>query len=61
MKCIRNGDVIQRVSDQEAVLQVKKGWSYCPKADYKKAHPDKKGPAPRKKDPKAEKQADILA
>jgi len=38
MKCIKNGNKIERVSDEEAHKRVtKQGWKYCPKAEYKAA------------------------
>jgi hypothetical protein len=36
MKCIKKGDEIRRVSDQDADLKVKvHGWSFVPKAEWK--------------------------
>ena len=35
MKCIKSGEKIRRVSDQEASALVKKGWAYCPKKLWK--------------------------
>lgn len=36
MKCIKRGDKIIRVSDEEAVIKIRDGWQYCPKSEYKK-------------------------
>lgn len=35
MKCIKRGEEIKRVGDQEANQAVKNGWSFCPKAEWK--------------------------
>ena len=36
MKCIKKGDEIRRVSDQDADLKVKvHGWTFAPKAEWK--------------------------
>jgi hypothetical protein len=36
MKCIKKGDEIRRVSDQDADNKVKvHGWSFAPKAEWK--------------------------
>ncbi len=36
MKCIKKGDEIRRVSDQDADLKVKvHGWSFIPKSEWK--------------------------
>jgi len=38
MKCIRKGDLVRRVKDQEAISLVdNKGWKFCPKEDWKAA------------------------
>ena len=47
MKCVKMGDVVERVADQEAVKRVGSGWSYAKKAEYKKAHPGKAKQAPK--------------
>jgi len=36
MKCIKKGKEIKRVRDNDATVQVKNGWSYCPKHEWKK-------------------------
>lgn len=37
MKCIKKaGEKIRRVSDREAADNVKAGWNYCPKGEWKK-------------------------
>ena len=36
MKCIKKDKTIRRVSDSEASKAVTKGWSYCPKIEWKK-------------------------
>jgi hypothetical protein len=41
MKCVKMGDVVERVSEETARTRVKAGWVYCPKADWRKAHPGK--------------------
>ena len=35
MKCIKKGDEVRRVKDQEAAELVAKGWKYCPKKEWK--------------------------
>ena len=35
MKCVKSGDVIKRVNEDEASTLVKSGWEYCPKSQYK--------------------------
>lgn len=35
MKCIKHGDEIRRVSDEQATEKVKNGWQYCPKSEWK--------------------------
>jgi len=37
MKCIKNGSTIKRVKEDVAAKQVKAGWSYCSKAEWKEA------------------------
>lgn len=55
MKCIKNNDRIERVSDGEAEKRVKAGtWAYCDKTSWKKA---KRG-AKEAEAPKAPKKAD---
>ena len=36
MKTIKNGKKVKRVSDEEAKAMTKKGWSYCPKEEWRK-------------------------
>jgi hypothetical protein len=36
MKTIKKGKSIKRVSDKDAKQQVKSGWKYCPKHEWKK-------------------------
>lgn len=36
MKCIKHGDKIIRVSDNEAITKVRDGWMYVSKSEYKK-------------------------
>jgi len=38
MKTIKRGDVVRRVTDEEAAFLTKKEWDYCPKAEHKKTH-----------------------
>ena len=35
MKCIKKGDVIKRVTEDESKKAVKTGWSYIPKTAWK--------------------------
>lgn len=35
MKCVISGDVIKRVSNEDATKLVKNGGAYCPKWKYK--------------------------
>ena len=36
MKCIKKGEQIKRVKDQEALEMVEsEGWEYCPKSEWK--------------------------
>ena len=37
MKCVKNGTVIKRVSNDVAAFLVGKGWSYISKAEWKLA------------------------
>jgi len=36
MKCVKHGDKIIRVSNNEAARKVSSGWFYVPKSAYKK-------------------------
>jgi len=36
VKTVRRETEIKRVGNEEAAKLVKKGWSYCPKADWKR-------------------------
>jgi len=36
MKCVKNGEEIRKVKDENAVKLVKEGWNYCPKHEWKK-------------------------
>ena len=36
MKTVQKGQEVKRVSDAEASDMTKKGWSFCPKAVWKK-------------------------
>lgn len=38
MKCIKLNEEIRKVSNEEAIDMVKKGWAYCAKSYYKKLH-----------------------
>lgn len=43
-KCIKKGDVINRVSNENAFALVKKGWEFCPRSEWKlKVRDSKKG------------------
>jgi hypothetical protein len=35
MKTVKKAKVIKRVKDKQALELVKKGWAYCPKAEWK--------------------------
>lgn len=35
MKCVKKGDVIKRVSNDDANRMVDEGWQYCSKNDYR--------------------------
>jgi hypothetical protein len=39
-KCIRKGDEVKRVKDDEAEEFIKKGWKYIPKGEYKRLKGD---------------------
>ena len=41
MKTIKQGDVIMRKSNDEAIVLVKSGWAYCPKKEWKASVRDK--------------------
>ena len=42
MKCIKHGEQIKRVSDEQAFEMVaNKGWAYCPKSEWKEKVRDK--------------------
>lgn len=36
MKCVKKDEVIKKVSDQLALELSQKGWTYCPKSEWKK-------------------------
>ena len=37
MKCVRDGDMIRRVRNEEALdLFLRQGWVYCSKTEWKK-------------------------
>ena len=36
MKTITNGVIVKRCDDVTAAKNVKKGWKYCPKSEWKK-------------------------
>ena len=36
MKTITNGVIVKRCDDVTAAQNVKKGWKYCPKSEWKK-------------------------
>jgi len=42
MKCIKKGAVIKRVANEQAYEEVKKGWNFCPKSEWKATLPKKK-------------------
>ena len=44
MKTIKKGKKIKRVSDKDAVEQVKLGWKYCPKSEWREKVRDAKKP-----------------
>ena len=45
MKVVGKGSDLKKVTDVEAAVLVKAGWAYRTKSEYKKAFPEKKGPA----------------
>lgn len=68
MKCIKNGNEVRRVTDEQATEMVAKGsWAYCPKSEWKvvkgskatevaeHAQPSEKKKKHRKEGKKAEK------
>ena len=44
MKTIKKGKKIKRVSDKDAVEQVKLGWKYCSKSEWREKVRDAKKP-----------------
>ena len=44
MKTIKKGKKIKRVSDKDAVEQVKLGWKYCQKSEWREKVSDAKKP-----------------
>jgi hypothetical protein len=38
-KCIKKGNTIKRVSNEQAYREVKQGWSFCPRSEWKKTSP----------------------
>ena len=43
MKCIKKDEKIKRVTNEVASEEVKKGWKYCPRTEWKKMVRDVKG------------------
>ena len=41
MKCVKKHGEIKRVSDDQAGEMVEKGWSYCPKHEWKETRKKK--------------------
>jgi hypothetical protein len=35
MKCVKKGDVVEKVSNEQAAKMATEGWSYCPKSEYR--------------------------
>ena len=35
MKCVKKGDQIRRVEEEEADVLVSSGWGFCPKSEWK--------------------------
>jgi len=42
MKTIKKGKIIKRASDEDAEQQVKSGWKYCPKSEWREKVRDAK-------------------
>lgn len=55
MKCVKKGEEIQRVSNEEAADMVKAGWSYCGKEGWKVIRDANKKKNPEKGPETAEK------
>jgi hypothetical protein len=36
MKCVKRGDEVRKVDDDKAEEMVRGGWSWCPRAEWKK-------------------------
>ena len=49
MKTVKKGKTIKRVSDKDAEQQVKSGWKYCPKQEWREKVRDVKVEKPKKK------------
>lgn len=41
MKCVKKGEEIKKVADKETSTLVKDGWVFCPRHEWRKAHPGK--------------------
>ena len=48
MKTIKKGKIVKRASDEDAAQQVKSGWKYCPKSEWREKVRDAK-PVEKKK------------
>ncbi len=46
MKCVRKGEEIKLVSNDEAVELVKQGWNYCGKYEWKRRMAEQQQDAP---------------
>ena len=49
MKTLKKGKSIKRVSDKDAEQQVKSGWKYCSKQEWREKVRDVKVEKPKKK------------
>lgn len=52
MKCVKHGEIVKKVTDQEAAILVKQGWNFCPRKEWKAKVRDVKKAT--KTEPKAE-------
>ena len=49
MKTVKKKNKIERVSNKDAEVRVKNGWTYCPKQEWKEKVRDAKPNKPNKK------------
>lgn len=41
MKCVKKGEEIRKVTDQEAPIMVRAGWNYCSRKEWREKVRDK--------------------